>query len=86
MEVLEVAARSFGGLDGRRKAIMWFGEGIDYDTLEVMGRTQRDASAILTSMREAIATAARHGVEVYASIPAEALASAGSSSSGSAAC
>jgi len=69
MEVLEAAARGFGGLDGRRKAIVWFGEGLDHDTLDVMGRTQRDASAILTSIREAIATATRHGVAVYAVDP-----------------
>ena len=69
MATLERAARSFGGLDGRRKAIVWFGEGIDYDTLDVMGKTQRNAPAILQSMREAIATAMRHGVAVYAVDP-----------------
>ncbi len=69
MGTLERAARSFGGLDGRRKAIVWFGEGIDYDTLDVMGKTERNAPAILQSMREAIATATRHGVAVYAVDP-----------------
>ena len=69
METLERTARSFGGLDGRRKAIVWFGEGIDYDTLDVMGKTQRDAPAILQSMRQAIASATRHGVAVYAVDP-----------------
>jgi len=69
MGTLERAARSFGGLDGRRKAIVWFGEGIDYDTLDVMGKTERNAPGILQSMREAIATATRHGVAVYAVDP-----------------
>jgi VWFA-related protein len=77
METLERAARSFGGLDGRRKAIVWFGEGIDYDTLDVMGRTKRDATGVRDSLRSAIATATRHGVAVYAVDPRGGLGGAG---------
>ena len=77
MGTLERAARSFGGLDGRRKAIVWFGEGIDFDTLDVMGKTERNAPAILQSMREAIATATRHGVAVYAVDPRGGLSASG---------
>ena len=69
MGTLALAARSFGGLDGRRKAIVWFGEGIDYDTLDAMGKTQRNAPAVLQSVRDAIATATRQGVAIYSVDP-----------------
>jgi VWFA-related protein len=65
MEAVARAARGFGDVDGRRKAILLFSEGVDYDTLDVMGRTQREASAVVSGMRDAIATAMRRGVAVY---------------------
>jgi VWFA-related protein len=77
LEILEGTARAFGGLEGRRKAIVWFGEGIDYDTLDVTGRAQRDGSAILASTREALAAATRHGVAVYTVDPRGPLAPGG---------
>ena len=65
METLENVARGLGAARGRRKAILYFSEGIDYETLDVMRRVQRDASAVLYSIRDAIATATRNGVAVY---------------------
>jgi VWFA-related protein len=69
METLESVARGFAGVQGRRKAILFFSEGIDYDTLDVMGAVQRSASVVRSSMRETIATAARSSVAVYSIDP-----------------
>jgi hypothetical protein len=46
METLARVARGFGDVEGRRKAILLFSEGIDYDTFDVMGTAQRNASAV----------------------------------------
>jgi VWFA-related protein len=69
METLKNVARDLGEVRGRRKAIVFFSEGIDYDTLDVMRRAQRDAAAVLDSMKEAIATATQHNVALYAIDP-----------------
>jgi VWFA-related protein len=78
MEVLERVARGFGDVEGRRKAILLFSEGIDYDTLDVMGATQRNASAVVAGVRDAIAVATRHGVAVYTVDPRGPLSPVGS--------
>jgi VWFA-related protein len=65
METLQNVTRSLATARGRRKVILYFSEGIDYDTLDVMGKVQRDASSVLYSMRDAIATATRSGAAVY---------------------
>ena len=65
METLENVARVLGAARGRRKAILYFSEGIDFDTLDVMRRVQRDASVVLDSIEDAIATATRNNVAVY---------------------
>jgi VWFA-related protein len=65
METLQSVARGLGAAQGRRKTILYFTEGIDYDTLDVMHRMQRDASSVLYSVREAIASATRYGVTVF---------------------
>jgi VWFA-related protein len=65
METLENVARGLAASRGRRKAILYFSEGIDYEMLDVMRRVQRDASSVQYSVRDAIATATRSGVAVY---------------------
>jgi VWFA-related protein len=65
METLENVARGLGAARGRRKAILYFSEGIEYDTLDVMRRVQRDAPTVEHSVRRAVAAANRHGVAVY---------------------
>jgi VWFA-related protein len=62
MATLESVAKSLHDVHGRRKAILFFSEGIDYDTLDVMGKVQRSASDVLSSMRNAIATATWNNV------------------------
>jgi VWFA-related protein len=65
METLENVTRGLASARGRRKVILYFSEGIDYDTLDVMGKVQRDASSVLYSMRDAVAAATRSGAAVY---------------------
>ena len=65
METLENIARGLGAARGRRKAILYFSEGIEYDTLDVMRRVQRDAPTVELSIERAVATANRHGVALY---------------------
>ena len=65
METIENVARGLAPARGRRKSILYYTEGVDYDTLDVMRRVQRDASAVLYGIRDAIGTAARYGVTVF---------------------
>ncbi len=48
---------------GRRKALVFFSEGIDYDINDVFNN--RDATSVLDATREAIAAATRANVSVY---------------------
>ena len=65
MDTLELAARAFAGVHGRRKAILLFSEGIDFDTFDAMGEVQRDAARVRQSMEDAIAVATRYNAAVY---------------------
>jgi VWFA-related protein len=48
---------------GRRKALLWFGEGVAYDMFDIGGRQQ--ASDVLESSRAAVAAASRANVAIY---------------------
>jgi VWFA-related protein len=48
---------------GRRKAILWFGEGVDYDITSAFGA--RDADVVRSAMQEVIDTAGRQNVSFY---------------------
>ncbi len=63
LETLKAAAEFLGHVRGRRKAVVWFGEGIDYDMGNVVDTGS--ASQILDEMRDAIAAATRSGVSFY---------------------
>lgn len=56
-------AEYVGGIRGRRKAIVWFGEGIDYDVNNPF--TSPNADIVLREMRDTIATATRANVSFY---------------------
>jgi VWFA-related protein len=60
---LRAAAQFLGNIRGRRKAVVWFGEGIDYDIENVFGGGS--AAQIQDEMRETIASASRAGVSFY---------------------
>jgi VWFA-related protein len=55
-----------GNIRGRRKAIVWLSEGIDYNIYDF---NNREASSIQDRMREVIASATRSNVSIYAVDP-----------------
>ncbi|MGH9158891.1 MAG: VWA domain-containing protein [Vicinamibacteraceae bacterium] len=65
MGSLENIAKYLNNVQGRRKAILFFSEGLDYDTLDVMGDIQRNASDVLYAMKDAIAAATQNNVAFY---------------------
>jgi VWFA-related protein len=62
-------ANYLGGIRGRRKAVVMFGEGIDYDINQVMSDQITEAQAVMESTREMIAAATRANVAIYAVDP-----------------
>ncbi len=63
MSTLKSLAEYLENVRGRRKAVVFFSEGIDYDIYDVFGN--RDATSIMDSTREAIAAATRANVSIY---------------------
>ncbi len=55
-------AQYLSSVHGRRKAVVWFGEGIDYDTENPFSP---DTSILHDTMKDAIAEATRAGVSFY---------------------
>lgn len=61
-------AEWFGGVRGRRKTMLLFSEGIDYDITDVIRPSNAPSSAasgIIDDIREAIAATARSNVSIY---------------------
>jgi VWFA-related protein len=68
LDTLRSVAEWFGSVRGRRKAILFVSEGIDYDINDMIpanGSTHQSASMIMDSTREAIAAATRSNVAIY---------------------
>jgi VWFA-related protein len=67
--VLERMSGYLGGIHGRRKALVYFGEGIDHELVDklVVDRPSisQDVAAVRQSMRDAVAAATRANVSVY---------------------
>jgi VWFA-related protein len=63
LDTLRSVADWFGAIHGRRKSILFFSEGIDYDITDVFNN--RDATTVIDSTREAIAAATRSDVSIY---------------------
>jgi VWFA-related protein len=59
---LKNLAQYLSNVRGRRKAVVWFGEGIDYD---MENPFTPDMNILLDTMKEAIAEATRAGVSFY---------------------
>jgi VWFA-related protein len=66
LESLKAISDFVGNIRGRRKAIIYLGEGIDYDIYDF---NNREATTIQDRMREAIASATRANVSIYAIDP-----------------
>jgi len=62
-------AEFMAGVRGRRKAMLLIGEGIDYDIYEATGILGSTASAVLLDTQDAIASATRGNVSIYAIDP-----------------
>jgi VWFA-related protein len=63
LDTLKSLAEYLGNVRGRRKAMVLFSEGIDYDINDPFGN--RDATTIMDATRDAIATATRGNVAIY---------------------
>ncbi len=66
---LEKLARWLDKLPGRRKALLLFTEGFDYDVADVMGREARYASEVRRAMNRAVGALARTNTVLYAIDP-----------------
>ncbi len=68
LDTLRNVAEWFGSVRGRRKAILFVSEGIDYDIYDVITRTGSNhlgASMVLDATRDAIGAATRANVAIY---------------------
>lgn len=72
LTTLKNVADWFGGVRGRRKTLLWFSEGIDYDISDIIrgyGQTASQASTLIDDIRETVASAQRSNVTIYAVDP-----------------
>lgn len=67
LDSIKKLAEYMAGIRGRRKALLLVSEGIDYDITDVFNN--RDASTVIDSTRDAIATATRSNVSIYSVDP-----------------
>ncbi len=58
-----------GNIRGRRKALVMFGEGIDYNINEMFSNTITEAQTVIDATRDMIAAATRANVAIYAVDP-----------------
>jgi len=63
LDTLAAAAKWLGSVPARRKALLFVSEGIDYDIHDVI--ENKEASAIVSSARDAITMATRGNVTIY---------------------
>jgi VWFA-related protein len=65
-DTLRGVAEFLGPVHGRRKAIVWFGEGVEYD---IGNPAARDSDVVRDAMQSVIAMATRANVTIYAIDP-----------------
>jgi len=73
--VLEALAKHLERIERRRKTLLLFSEGIDYNQMDVMARTQLNASEVTRALSRAVGALMRTNVSLY-SIDPRALSSA----------
>jgi VWFA-related protein len=69
MATLADTTQALAELRGRRKSILYFSEGIDYNVADIMGSVQRFASEVTRSIASTLSAATRANVTVYAIDP-----------------
>ena len=67
LDTLKNTAEFLGSVRGRRKAVLFFSEGLDYPLRDVFGA--HDATMVIRATQDAISTAARANVNYYAIDP-----------------
>ena len=65
LETVRNLAQYLGNIRGRRKAIVLFSEGIDYNIFDVMGTTATEASVVMDATRDLLSAATRANVAIY---------------------
>jgi VWFA-related protein len=68
LDTLRNVADWFGSVRGRRKAILFVSEGIDYDIYDIIaqnGSNHQSASTVIDATRDAIGAATRSNVAIY---------------------
>ena len=63
LDTIRNLARYLGNIHGRRKALVYFSEGIDYDINDIFNN--RSASTIIDATRDVVAAATRANVAIY---------------------
>ena len=63
LDAVRDVARWFADVHGRRKSILFFSEGLDFDMVDVF--SNRNTSLLIDATRETIAAATRGGVSIY---------------------
>lgn len=69
LDSLRNLANYLGNIRGRRKAVVMFGEGIDYNINELFNDRITEAQAVMDATRDMIAAATRANVAIYAVDP-----------------
>jgi VWFA-related protein len=69
MATVRKLAEFMAGVRGRRKAMLFISEGIDYDINRVMGIEGSTASSVMLDTQDAIAAATRGNVSIYSIDP-----------------
>lgn len=64
-DTLGSLARHLGAVERRRKALLLFSEGLDYNVADITGKVQRHAAEVVREMDRAIGSLARANVAVY---------------------
>ena len=67
MDRVRVLSEFLANVRGRRKAMLLFGEGVEYEFQDILGSTS--ATGVLESVRDAIGAATRANVAIYAIDP-----------------
>jgi VWFA-related protein len=69
LDSIRNVANYLGNIRGRRKAVVLFGEGMDYNINEMFSNTITEAQTVIDATRDMIAAATRANVAIYAVDP-----------------